>query len=76
MQGLTIPKVILLSIMLILTFLLTIIDVVIENKKGGYKMKKIFHTKLNTEILAKSFVKNTVVICRSVAASALSAYAF
>lgn len=66
----------LLIVILIITFILTLFDDIIENKKGGDSMKKIIHIKLNAKMLAKAIVKNTLIICRSVAATALSANAF
>lgn len=36
-------------------------------------MKKIMHTRLNAKMLAKAMIKNLLIICRSTAASALSA---
>jgi hypothetical protein len=76
MQGLAVSTFNLLILILIITFIFTLFDDIIENKKGGDSMKKIIHIKLNAKMLAKAIVKNTLVICKSVIAKALSANAF
>ena len=47
-----------------------------NSKKGEDSMKKKNHTKCKARTLAKAIVKNTLVICRSVAATALLTNAF
>lgn len=70
------PTVNLLVAMLVISFISTILEDITENKRGGDSMKKILHTKVTVKTLIKSISKNTAVISRSVAATALSANAF
>ena len=75
MQGMTMTTAKLLIILLLITFIFALCEDIFENRKGENSMKKIMHTKLNAKMLAKAIVKNILVICRSTAASALSANA-
>ena len=62
------PTVNLLVAMLVISFISTILEDITENKR--------LHTKVTVKTLIKSISKNTAVISRSVAATALSANAF
>ena len=73
MQGMTMPALILLIILLLVTNIFTLCEDIIESQKGGNCMKTFMHTRLNAKMLAKAMIKNILVICRSTAASALSA---
>lgn len=73
MQGMTMPALILLIILLLVTYIFTLCEDIIESKRGGTCMKKIMHTRLNAKMLAKAMIKNLLIICRSTASSALSA---
>lgn len=76
MQGFAVSTVNLLILLLVTTYILTLFVDIIDNKKGGVNMKKIIHTTLNAKMLSKAIANNTLVICRSVAATALLTNAF